>query len=56
MSDDDLVSCADGCKRTTAADQAEREGWVYLEIQKRWRCLLCSQALQQVNRTTGESR
>jgi hypothetical protein len=51
---DDLVSCADGCKRTTAADQAEHEGWVYLAIQKRWRCPQCSHELQQVNRT-GES-
>ncbi len=54
MTDDLLVNCADGCKRSIAADQAERQGWVYLAVQKRWRCPQCAGALQQVNRT-GES-
>lgn len=48
------IGCRDGCGRRVGADVIEQSGWIYLEIQKRWRCPDCWRELEQANATWRE--
>lgn len=44
------VQCRDGCKRTQPNEEAAANaGWMWLEVQKRWRCPTCMRELQEAN-------
>ena len=44
------VTCRDSCGVEVATEkEAEDAGWQHLEIQKRWRCPACWQALRNVD-------
>jgi len=51
----DLITCRDGCKRTVDVHEAERAGWTLLPSQNRWRCPVCSRALDLANRRAPEA-
>lgn len=51
QADPDPISCAAGCKRIVADEQAaEKAGWELLPITGRWRCPVCWRELQAVNK------
>lgn len=55
MSEQQMIGCAGGCGKKTAAETVEKSGWSCLEITGRYRCGECGRDLVRAAGSAGTS-